>query len=107
MTPVQNSPFVTMLIPLGYTDGLLMHGLLALSGSHLTYRKPDDIRLALATSLHYSRLVTGLRIELANLQEDDIEKKQRLLRVLLVASHYEVRDQHMTSRHLASTEVTP
>lgn len=90
MTTLANNPYVTILLPLGYVDDLLMHALLAVSGAHLTYREPDNIELAAATTLHYSRLVAQLRFEFSDLREDDVEKQERLVRVLLVACHYEV-----------------
>lgn len=90
MTQLNDNPFVTILLPLGYVDDLLMHGLLALSGAHLTYREPENIELETATMLHYSRLISGLRVEFASLQARDVAKKESLLRSLIVACHYEV-----------------
>lgn len=97
MPPLANNPYVTILLPLGYADDLLMHALLAVSGAHLTYREPDSVELAAATELHYSRLVAQLRFEFSHLRENDIEKQERLLRVLLVACHYEVSMDPCTS----------
>lgn len=68
-----------------------MHALLACSGAHLTYRDSNNAEVAAATTLHYSLLVSQLRVEFSSLREDDIVKKQRLLRVLLVLCQYEVR----------------
>jgi hypothetical protein len=90
MTPLNLNPFVTVLLPLSYDDDLLMHGLLALSGAHLTFRKPEDFALAQTTSLHHSLLVSQLRVEFASLREDDSARKERLLRVVLVLCQYEV-----------------
>jgi hypothetical protein len=90
MTPLNNNPFVTILLPMSYMDDLLMHALLAVSGAHLAYRVADDPSLSSATAQHYSRLVSGLRVEFGSLRDDDVEKKERLLRILLVLCHYEV-----------------
>lgn len=90
MTPLKDNPFITLLLPLGYMDDLLMHGLLAFGGAHLTHKESSNVELATATRLHYSRLIGGLRAEFASLREDDLEKTERLLRVLMVACHYEV-----------------
>ena len=90
MTPMRDNPFVSILLPLGYADDLLMHSMLALSGAHLAFNEPDNVEIATATRLHYSRLISGLRQEFALLQEDDAERKERLLRVLMVMCHYEV-----------------
>ena len=90
MTPLNDNPFLTLLLPLGHVDDLLMHALLAVSGAHLSYREPEHSEVVATTALHYSRLISGLRVDLASLREDDVKKKERLLRVLLVACHYEV-----------------
>lgn len=93
MGPVHLNPFVSVLVPLASTDDLLMHALLALSGAHLTYNDPTlPIRAEVtrAASMHYSKLIAGLRSEFSSLAEDDLEKKERLLRLLLVVCHYEV-----------------
>ncbi|ETN44673.1 uncharacterized protein HMPREF1541_10343 [Cyphellophora europaea CBS 101466] len=89
MTSLRDNPYVTVLMPLGYTDDILMHGLLALSGALLTYRQPGNVDLANATRLHYGKLISGLRGEFVDLENDDLEKKERLLRISLVACHYE------------------
>lgn len=91
MTPLKDNPFATILLPLGHTDDLLMHSLLAFSGAHLSHKAPANVQLATATKLHYSKLLSGLRKEFAGLHEGDVAKKDRLLRVLLVTCHYEVR----------------
>jgi hypothetical protein len=90
MTRLESNPFITILLPLGYTDDLLMHGLLAVSGAHLAYKEPGSLEIANATWQHYSKLISGLRTEFALLQHDDMERMERLLSVLMVASHYEV-----------------
>lgn len=91
MTPLKDNPFATILLPLGQTDDLLMHSLLAFSGAHLSHKAPANLQLTTATKLHYSKLLGGLRKEFATLHEDDATKKDRLLRILLVTCHYEVR----------------
>jgi hypothetical protein len=90
MTPLNDNPFVTILLPLGYADDLLMHALLACSGAHLAYREGNNVGIAAATNLHYSLLVSQLRVEFSSLREDDVGKKLRLLRVLLMLCQYEV-----------------
>lgn len=90
MTPLNDNPFVTILLPLAYTDDLLMHALLVVSGAHLTYREPGNLNLQIASASHYSHLVSGTRVEIAHLDDQDVESMQRLLRVLLLMCHYEV-----------------
>lgn len=100
MTRMKDNPFLTILLRIGYTDDLLMHGLLALSGAHMTYKDPENLELITATRLHYSRLIGGLRTELTSLDQNDLSKAERLLRILLVAAHYEVSQNG--SRHSPS-----
>lgn len=93
MGPMHQNPFVSILVPLASADDLLMHALLTVSGAYLSSSNPDlaiceDITRA--TSLHYSRLIAGLRSELWGLRDDDLEKRERLLRLLLILCHYEV-----------------
>lgn len=89
----EHNPFVTMLIPLSHADDLLMHALLAVSGAHLSYREAEQAELATATQMHYDRLLRGLRRELTDLGgSGDVRRAERLLRVSIMACHYEVRD---------------
>ncbi|KFA46186.1 hypothetical protein S40293_03793 [Stachybotrys chartarum IBT 40293] len=89
MRRLEDNPFVTVLLPLGYMDDLLMHGLLAFSGAHLAMKEPENAALVRTTSMHYSKMITGLLGEFAALRDDDLDKTERLLRILLVACHYE------------------
>lgn len=91
--PANDNPFVTLLVPLASTDDLLMHALLAVSGTQLGSKDPNlpiSVDFSRAARLHYSRLISGLLEELSGLAEDDLDKKERLLRLLMVACHYEV-----------------
>ncbi|KAH8702930.1 fungal-specific transcription factor domain-containing protein [Phaeosphaeriaceae sp. PMI808] len=90
MTPMKDNPFATLLLPLGYLDDLLMHSLLAFGGAHLSHKIPNSSEIATATTLHYSRMIKGLQLEFAQLNGNDLQKKERLLRILLVVCHYEV-----------------
>ncbi|KAF1812578.1 hypothetical protein P152DRAFT_397202 [Eremomyces bilateralis CBS 781.70] len=88
--PVQKNPFVTHIVPLAYTDDLLMHSVLALSGTHLAFQRDSDVRIQTATWQHYSVVVRGLRSELGSLGSDDFQKTLSLLLVLIVLCHYEL-----------------
>ena len=90
MAPSGSNPFVTILLPLGHADDLLMHGLLAVSGAHMAYREKDKTDVAEAAGLHYTLLLSRLRVEISSLREDDSEKMESLLRVLLILCQYEV-----------------
>ncbi|VUC21061.1 unnamed protein product [Clonostachys rosea] len=90
MTPLQNNPLLTLLMPLGYMDDLLMHSLLALGGAHLTHKNPTNMALADTTRLHYAKLLGGLRGEIAHLNDNDMQCKERLLCVLVITCLYEI-----------------
>lgn len=51
MRALEDNPLVSVLLPLGYTDVLLMHGLLALSGAHLAYKEPASTKVDIATRM--------------------------------------------------------
>lgn len=88
--PVEKNPFITHVVPLAYTDDLLMHSVLALGGTHLAFKKDSDVQIQIATWQHYSAVVSGLRCELLRLSSDNFRKTWSLLLVLLLVCHYEV-----------------
>lgn len=89
--PLFNNPFVTLVLPLTFSDELLMHSVLALSGTHLSFKKGDDVDIQLATYKHYALLLQKLRVALtAHHFQDDVEKSLRLLLVLMVLCYVEV-----------------
>lgn len=90
MRPLNDNPFVTLLLPLGNLDDLLMHGLLAFSGFHLASKEPINIELSGAARMHYAKLISGLRSEFECPYEEKLENTERLLRVLMIACHCEV-----------------
>lgn len=96
MRTLEDTPFVSVLLPLGHTDDLLMHGLLALSGAHLAYKEPASTEVVSATRMHYAKMISGLRSEFINLQDGQLEKGERLLPVLMMACHYEVSPVHLS-----------
>lgn len=86
------------MLPLAYTDELLMHTVLALSGTHLECRQSRwyvgsasgvDLGTQYATTLHYQKTISGLRQELANFDSANGQKQARLLLILIIACHYE------------------
>ncbi|EXJ68393.1 uncharacterized protein A1O5_08185 [Cladophialophora psammophila CBS 110553] len=88
--PLSSNPFITLVLPLAYSDDLLMHAVLALSGTHLSYKKRDDLKIQLATRQHYSLLLRNLRSLFADeSSHDDIRRTLRLLLVLVVLCHVE------------------
>lgn len=100
MAPPSKSPFITSLIPAAYTDDLLMHTMLALSGAHLGFKQSTN-EITRATWGHYLLVIRSIREEVGNtgLQHDPA-KTVRLLLVLVMLCHYEVR--HCSQQHLSS-----
>ncbi|OAP56147.1 hypothetical protein AYL99_09326 [Fonsecaea erecta] len=88
--PLSSNPFITLVLPLAYADDLLMHSVLALSGTHLSYKKREDLKIQLATRQHYSLLLRNLRTLFADeASHDDVRRTLRLLLVLVVLCHVE------------------
>jgi hypothetical protein len=89
--PISSNPFIAIVLPLAASDDLLMHALLALSGTHLTFRRGGDLEIQTATRTHYSLLLRNLRTTFADeALRDDVRKMSRLLLVLVVLCHVEV-----------------
>lgn len=91
-------PFITVVLPLAYTDELLMHTVLALSGTHLECRQSRqhagsitavDPVMQHATALHYQKTISGLRREIVNFDTANDHKQTRILLILIIACHYE------------------
>lgn len=89
-TPSEQNPFMTILLPLSHVDDLLLHSLLAFSGAHLAQKEIFGDKIATSMRLHYSKVIGGLRREFANLHENDLPKRCRLLRILLIICYFEV-----------------
>ncbi|KAK1238215.1 hypothetical protein MKX08_002794 [Trichoderma sp. CBMAI-0020] len=91
-------PFITVVLPLAYIDELLMHTVLALSGTHLECRQSRqhagsmaavDPEMQHATALHYQKTISGLRCEMVNFDTANDQKQTRILLILIIACHYE------------------
>ncbi|OJD11808.1 hypothetical protein AJ78_07490 [Emergomyces pasteurianus Ep9510] len=90
-TPTQDTPFLSWIVPLSYTDDLLMHSVLAVSGSHLSFKVENNIEVEQATSQHYSLALRCLQSIIKN--DSLLQDPHMLLRVVLVMiflCHYEV-----------------
>lgn len=102
--PWSSNPFVTVVLPLAYSDDLLMHSVLALSGTHLSFKKGGDLDIQLATRQHYSLLLRNLRsIFASESAHDDVRRTLRLLLVLVILCHVEVNSL-VCSKTTADTE---
>lgn len=87
----RRNPFITHVLPLAYSDDLLMHAVMALSGIHLSYQQKDNLDIQLATRNHYSLLLKGLRLAFVDESKQPCtERSLRLLVILVVLCHVEV-----------------
>ncbi|KAJ9646699.1 hypothetical protein H2204_000391 [Knufia peltigerae] len=59
--PLSSNPFITVVLPLAWSDDLLMHSVLTLSGVHLSHTTGGNLDIQLATRQHYSLLLQNLR----------------------------------------------
>ena len=90
--PRTRNPFITHVLPLAYCDDLLMHAVLALSGTQLSYQRVGDLEIHAATQSHYSALLRGLRLAFNDTTpQDDLRRVLRLLLILVLLCHVEVR----------------
>lgn len=55
------NPFVTCVLPLALTSPLLMHAVLAVSSSHLSYKLAESVDIQLATRRHYVQVLQGVQ----------------------------------------------
>ncbi|KAF9888872.1 hypothetical protein FE257_008241 [Aspergillus nanangensis] len=83
-----NNPFLTMIVPLAYSDDLVMHALLAVSGTHLVFRDPGT-EVFKAMCHHYSVAIKTLRGAICNFSVRDVSQVVRLLLVLMILSFLE------------------
>jgi hypothetical protein len=89
-TPDLLSPFLTHLVPLPCVDDLLMQTVLAVSGTHLSFKQPGNCEVQRATELHYSVVLRSLRAAFQDIDSGNGEKISRLLLILLILCHFEV-----------------
>lgn len=89
LPPGGNNPFLTVLVPLCCNDGLLMHSLLALSGSHMGLQSAG-IEVYTATCRHYSIAIRTLRNCIRDFTAMDASRAMRTLLALMMFSFFEV-----------------
>lgn len=89
--PQALNPFISLVLPLAYTDDKLMHAILALSGFHLSSQKSCDFSIQSTTRKHYTLLLRSLRLAFADSSHQiDFKQTLHLLLTLLVLCHVEV-----------------
>jgi hypothetical protein len=90
MSSVSRNPYATAIVPLAFSDDMLMHCITALGGATLSCRKQDRIELEAASGNHYSKVLQGLHAAVGRLRPDDLSAVLRVLVILVVAASYEV-----------------
>lgn len=90
LPPGSDNPFLTVLVPLCCNDDLLMHSLLALSGSHMGLGS-SGIEVYTATYRHYSIAIRTLRGCICDFTTPDTARTMRILIVLMMLAFFEVR----------------
>ena len=89
--PFRNNSFVTFILPLAGVDDLLMHAVLAISGTHLNCMNEAALEIRHATSSHYGMVLRSLRRAFSTSSERSTTQILRLLLVLILLCHVEVR----------------
>jgi len=88
--PPEENPYITSLLPVAYLDDLVMHAILALSGTHLGFKQKLNVEVHGATSRHYDLVLRGLQRAIDNLDLSDSRRIVRILLVLLILCTFEV-----------------
>lgn len=89
LPPGDNNPFLTVLVPLCCNDDLLMHSLLAISGSHIQF-KNTGIEVYTATYHHYLIAIRKLRVCISDFTVGDMSRAIRIILALMMLSFFEV-----------------
>ncbi|KAH7169460.1 fungal-specific transcription factor domain-containing protein [Fusarium sp. MPI-SDFR-AT-0072] len=90
--PMSHNPFIRLILPVAFSDDLVMHSILALSGSHLGHQQVNSVEIQHATWRHYLVVIRSLRSEIQDhaAVSDNPDKTLRLLMVLIILCHLEV-----------------
>lgn len=86
--PARYSPFLTFLVPLALNDDLVMHALLALSGTHLSYQN-HSLEIQRATERHYGAAISALRQSMFGTTLE-MPETLKILITLLILAFFEV-----------------
>jgi len=79
-----DNPFVTFILPLAHSHDLIMHGVLAMSGAHLSHSS-TSMQIKAASLTHYALAVRGVKHELTKkLNGEDVDTLHLLLAILLL-----------------------
>lgn len=89
--PLQSNKFVTFILPLAGVDDLLMHAVLAVSGTHLNFMNEAALEIRHATAAHYGMVLRSLYQAFSTSSDRSTTQILRLLLVLILLCHVEVR----------------
>lgn len=90
---------LSSVLPIAYIDDLVMHSVMAMGGTHLCSGKGNTAELRAATESHYACVLRSVRLALHDLQPEDTGKVVRILSVLMLMAHCEVRIFSLNSRY--------
>ncbi|KAL4882486.1 fungal-specific transcription factor domain-containing protein [Aspergillus karnatakaensis] len=98
--PTGLNPFMSSVISIAYNDDLVMHCMLALSGSHLAFKHGDDsTEIQQATHKHYRVALRTLQRVISGVSEPTATLKLLLCMILLC--HYEVLSESLAGSMFA------
>ncbi|KAH8656550.1 fungal-specific transcription factor domain-containing protein [Tricladium varicosporioides] len=80
-SPGIKNPFLNIVLPLAFSDQLVMNGVLALAGAHIRYDESLNEQTVAATWSHHSQVLRDLQIALSRNQ---LDQERETLRILLV-----------------------
>jgi len=82
--PVHNNPFLNIVLPIAFSDHVVMNSVLAIAGAHLRFDETLDQETVTATWSHHSLVLHDLQLELSRSQLDQENETLRLLLVILL-----------------------
>jgi hypothetical protein len=92
--PLKRNPYVSIVLPLAYTDDLVMQCVFALGGANLTFKDSPKPDIEATTAAHYFCIVRSLRVVFQDLVIEDSSKLLRILLVLIMVANFEVCQTH-------------
>jgi len=88
--PVHNNPFLNIVLPIAFSDHVVMNSVLAIAGAHLRFDETLNQETVTATWSHHSLVLRDLQLELSRSQLDQENEKLRMLLIILLLCMVEV-----------------
>lgn len=95
----QYNAFRTYVVESATSDSVLLHSLLAVSGTHLDFKDAAALEVKQTTFAHYRAALRGIRREINVVLSSPQDSCLRLALILLVVCHAEVSRVHFRSKH--------